>query len=144
MQHASDSVEGGCLCGAVRYRVDGVPIVTSICHCWTCRRASGAPSVAWVVLRANDFTLVKGRPARFRSTPPVVRTFCAACGTPLTYQHDHSPDTIDVTTATLDSPARFAPTREVWTEHRIAWQPLSENLPHFRRGSSGEQDPGVA
>ena len=42
--------EGGCLCRAVRYRVNGVPIVTSLCHCRTCRLAAGAPSVAWVVL----------------------------------------------------------------------------------------------
>jgi hypothetical protein len=66
----------------------------------------------------------------------VVRTFCRKCGTPLTYQHDESPDTIDITAATLDRPEAFPPTREVWLEHRLPWVPLNANLEHFPRGSS--------
>lgn len=130
-----DLVEGGCLCASVRYRVSGAPVATSICYCNSCRRASGAPSVAWVVLRAVDFAIATGQPIAFRSSPRVVRSFCGKCGTPLTYQHDESLDTIDVTTATLDFPERFAPTREIWREHKLAWEPVNELLPHFPRSS---------
>jgi len=130
-----DPAEGGCLCGAVRYRVVGDPVATSRCHCVSCRRASGAPAVAWIVVRALDFAFVAGLPVGYRSSQPVVRTFCGRCGTPLTYQHDDSPETIDITTATLDAPGRFAPTREIWLEHRIAWEPVIEALPHFPRSS---------
>ena len=77
-----------------------------------------------------------GNPMRFRSSPAVVRTFCGTCGTPLTYQHDTSPDTIDVTAATLDAPEDFPPTREVWLAHRLAWEPLDEKLRHFQKGGS--------
>jgi hypothetical protein len=69
------------------------------------------------------------------ASPFVVRTFCVKCGTPLTYLHDESPDTIDVTTATLEVPEAFPPNREIWLEHRIGWEPLDENLQHFQRGS---------
>lgn len=131
-----DRVEGGCLCAAVRYRVSGTPIVTSICHCVSCRRASGAPAVAWVVLHAADFAYLSGQAVAFRSSPPVVRTFCGRCGTPLTYQHDESPDTIDVTTVSFDFPERFAPTREIWLEHKLDWQPVNETLPLFPRTSA--------
>jgi len=89
------SIDGGCLCRAVRYRVAGKPIAQSLCHCRTCRLASGAPSVAWVVFPSRDFAFVTGQPASFRSSPEVVRTFCAHCGSPLTYRHDSSPDTVD-------------------------------------------------
>ena len=41
-------IEGGCLCGATRYRATGRPTSTMICHCQTCRRAAGSPDVAWV------------------------------------------------------------------------------------------------
>ena len=41
----------------------------------------------------------------------------------------------DITTATIDQPARFPPTREVWVDHKIAWEPLDPNLRHFARGS---------
>ncbi len=132
--------EGGCLCGAVRYRVTGAPLARSICHCRSCRLASGAASVAWTVFRSADFVFASGAPTRFASSPPVVRSFCPACGTPLTYQHADSTGTIDVTTATLDHAERFAPTREVWTEQKLSWVPLNEGLEHFRRGSAEERD----
>jgi hypothetical protein len=130
-----DIVEGGCLCAAVRYRASGAALATSNCHCRTCRRASGAPSVAWVVLRADDFAFVSGKPITFRSSPPVIRTFCGECGTPLTYKHDDSPGTIDVTTATLDRPELFPPTREIWLDHKISWAPVNATLRQFA-GSS--------
>jgi hypothetical protein len=128
--------QGGCLCHSIRYRIAGLPIAQSLCHCRSCRLAAGAPSVAWIVVKRRDFMFVVGEPTRFRSSPSVVRTFCGKCGTPLTYQNDDSPGTIDVTTATLDLPEAFPPTREIWLEHRLAWEPVNENLQHFRRDST--------
>ena len=132
----SDELRGSCLCRSIRYRITGTPIAQSSCHCRSCRLAAGAPSVAWITVKRDDFALIAGDAARFRSSPSVVRTFCAKCGTPLTYQHDHDPRTIDVTTATLDQPDAFPPTREIWLEDKLAWEPLNEQLPHFRRSSS--------
>jgi hypothetical protein len=128
-------IEGGCLCSAVRYRVTGTPIVTSLCHCRTCRLAAGAPSVAWVIFSSSDFMFSTGQPARFRSSPGVVRTFCSRCGTSLTYQRDAEPDTVDVTTASLDSPDEFAPTREIWIAHKLAWERLNDTLPQYPESS---------
>jgi hypothetical protein len=130
-----DPIQGGCLCAAIRYRITGAPLALSLCHCRSCRLASGAPSVAWVVVRYADFSIESGHPNSFRSSPHVVRTFCGACGTPLTYQDDDSLDTIDVTTATLDHPERFPPTREIWIEHKVAWETLNPDLRHYPRSS---------
>ena len=44
-----DPAEGGCLCGSVRYRVAGDPVAATLCHCRSCRRASGGTNVAWAV-----------------------------------------------------------------------------------------------
>jgi hypothetical protein len=133
----SDSApQGGCLCGTIRYRITGLPVAQSLCHCRSCRLAAGAPSVAWIVVRRSEFMIVSGEPVRFRSSMSVVRTFCGKCGTPLTYQNDDSPDTIDVTTATLDLPEAFPPTREIWLEHKLAWERANENLQQFPRSSS--------
>jgi hypothetical protein len=49
----------------------------------------------------------------------------------LTYQREHEPDTIDVTTATLDRADDFAPEREIWTAEKLAWESLNESLRHF-------------
>ena len=136
------SVEGGCLCGAVRYRVSGPSLARALCHCRTCRLASGAPSVAWVVFQSRDFAFIEGQPTRFHSSPNVVRTFCGKCGTPLTYQQTSKTDSIDVTTVTLDAPNAFAPTKEVWTEHKLAWERLNEALQLYPR--SGAEGSSVA
>ncbi len=129
------SKEGGCLCGAIRYRVTGEPVATSLCHCKTCRRASGAPTVAWAVFRSSDFAFANGAPTCFHSSPGIARTFCGKCGTPLTYQRESGTGTIDITTATLDHPDRFAPACEIWIAHKISWESLNGPIPQHS-GSS--------
>lgn len=129
--------EGGCFCGSVRYRVTGAPLSSIICHCHSCRKASAAPSVAWLTFNVAKFELLSGQLRSFRSSPGVTRKFCAVCGSPITYAHDRDPESIDVTTVSLDNPDRFPPTREVWREHKIAWEVTSEALDQFPRGSGG-------
>lgn len=123
--------EGGCLCGAIRYRITASPRVTALCHCRTCQRAAGAPSVAWAVIAADNFSFTSGRPAQYVSSPSVIRTFCARCGTPLTYQRETETQTIDVTTASLDAPNDFAPTREIWLSHKLVWEQANESIAQF-------------
>ncbi len=128
------SHEGGCLCGAVRYRARAEAVARTLCHCRSCRRAAGAPSVAWAVFPADAFAFIAGEPARFRSSPDVVRTFCAVCGTSLTWQHA-ARATMDVTTASLDEPDRFAPDCEIWTSHKLAWEAVDAARPSYPRSS---------
>ena len=125
------TAEGGCLCGAIRYRATGAAIHQVICHCETCRRAIGAASAAWITFRLSEFAFLSGEPTRFRSSASVVRTFCNQCGTSLTYQSDSSPDEIDITAATLEDPHLFVPTGEVWTTHRLSWTSLDPMLLHY-------------
>jgi hypothetical protein len=133
---SAPAAEGGCLCGAVRYRATGPATHPTLCHCESCRRACGAPVVAWVTFPAHAFAFVRGAPVRRRSSPPVVRSFCGACGTPLTYQHDDFPDAVDVTTASLDDPAAFPPADHTHAAGRLPWLRLCEDLPGFARTRS--------
>jgi len=130
------TLEGGCLCTAVRYCLVGAPLHSVICHCRSCRKASAAPAVAWLTFKLESFQLLRGVPRSFRSSPGVVRTFCERCGTPLTYATEHTADSIDVTTVSLDDPTRFAPTQEVWLEHQLPWQLRNPRLEHCLRGSA--------
>ena len=127
--------EGGCLCGSVRFRITGVPRSSSVCFCRSCRLAGGAPSVAWFVVNIDQYTLLSGQPATFQSSPPVTRSFCAKCGTPLSYQHTDDRNAIEITTATLDDPQRFPPTREIWHSQRVPWAASSPTIPHFTQES---------
>lgn len=118
------------MCGAVRYRVCGTPISSSLCHCRSCRLASGAPAVAWFVVLAEQFALLSGELRAFRSSASVVREFCARCGSQISYQHDDAPDRIELTTATLDRPEVFPPTREIWFAHRLSWVVPNPSIAH--------------
>jgi hypothetical protein len=136
LQSNIESVEGGCLCKSVRYRVAGLPLSSIVCHCNTCRRASAAPSVGWLTFDLANFELLSGNPQSFQSSPGVTRRFCRLCGSPLTYENDRDPGTIDVTTASLDSPGLFPPTREVWLEHKLAWEATNESIGQYPRSTS--------
>ena len=133
----NETRDGGCLCGAVRYRVRGAPRSVVHCHCAMCRRASGAPVVTWATFPAAAFEIVAGVPARIRSSDHAERTFCGRCGSPLTFCDDNHMDWIDVTVATLDDPAALAPTRHIWTESRLPWFDTDDHLPRLPRGSGG-------
>jgi hypothetical protein len=127
----STFTDGGCICGAVRYRVEGRPTNTMVCHCRSCRRVAAAPVVAWVTFAESRFEWTQGRPSEFSSSEPVRRTFCPTCGTPLTYQHRDSADSIDVTTCSLDEPELFPPTHHSWLSHDLSWVRFGDGLPTF-------------
>jgi hypothetical protein len=127
------TIEGGCLCRAVRYRISGTPLSSTICHCATCRAANAAPTVAWLTVERAQFQVLSGNPQLYQSSQDVIRRFCGNCGCQLLYENAASPNTIDVTTVSLDSPNAFPPTLEVWLEHRIAWQEPNKTLEHQYR-----------
>jgi hypothetical protein len=136
MDKPKSDIEGGCYCGAVRYRLSAEPLGSMICHCRTCRRISGAPVVAWITVEETRFSFTKGEPARFSSSAPVERTYCAACGTPLTYRSESGAGEIDVTTCTLDDSGRFPPTHHSWLSHNVGWVRFGDGLPSYPKSRS--------
>jgi len=98
---------GGCQCGAVRFRAERLGRA-SVCHCRMCQKAFGAFYAPLV--SAFGLTWTRGEPAHFASSNLVRRGFCAACGTPLTYERD---DVTEIAIGALDDPTRAAPVIEV-------------------------------
>jgi hypothetical protein len=130
----SDAVyTGGCLCGGLRYQVSGSADNLCYCHCQSCRRATGAPMVAWGTFAAERFAVTRGQLTEFRSSPRVVRGFCASCGTSITYRHDKRPAEIDVTLVTLDDPALLEPAAHIWVEDKLPWITIVDGKPKFRQ-----------
>ena len=114
-------IAGGCLCGAIRFNATAAPTKSTVCYCQYCRRAFGAQSVAWLTFEVSDFACIKGKPASYASSPPVVRTFCDTCGTSLTYTNSARPDEIDVATAIFDDPDPYPPEGIVFPSRKLAW-----------------------
>ena len=122
--------EGGCLCGRVRYRVTGAPVVSTVCHCSLCRKAAGAPFVAWAEFPAEAFAVTKGEMAWYGSSEAAERGFCRNCGTAITFAYIDG-ETIDVATATLDDPNAFPPEDHIWTDSKVDWVEVPTDLPAY-------------
>jgi hypothetical protein len=112
---------GGCLCGAVRYLATGVPRNLCFCHCTSCRRAAGSPSVPWGTFERAGFRITTGRLSEYRSSARILRGFFDACGTALTFRNEARAAEIDVTLGSLDEPAPFAPQMHVWVADKLPW-----------------------
>jgi hypothetical protein len=119
---------GRCLCGAVRFAWDGPPNWQGLCHCDSCRRATGAPVVAFVGVPKDAWRWTGQPPRDFASSPGVVRQFCPTCGATVTYRTAESPDEVHVHAALLDDPRDVAPSFHAhWDEH-LPWLSLSDTL----------------
>ena len=127
--------EGGCLCGAVRYRFAGEPTASFYCHCRMCQRAAGAPVVVWVTVPTAAYAWTGVQPTRYRSSDKAERLFCPGCGTPVAAQALAEPDRLDLATATLDEPAGVAPERHDWVSSRLPWFETTDHLPRHPGGS---------
>jgi hypothetical protein len=131
-------VEGGCLCGAVRFRIDQEPKLADICHCSMCRKSAGAPFIAWIAVPREGFHWVKGRPAAYASSEDATRYFCGRCGSQMAMMGGSNAELDGVLIGSLDEPERFVPTAEGWASAKLPWVKLAlpleshpENNPNF-------------
>ena len=110
---------GGCQCGAIRYEVTEALGRPSICHCRMCQKAMGGFFGAFVDAPGLKWT--RGAPAYFASSNKVHRGFCAACGTPLTFEWQGGDVPINVAIPTMDDPSVAPPVIQVGIEGLQPW-----------------------
>lgn len=125
-----ETATGGCMCGRVRYSVTIENDEAYLCHCRMCQRASGNVSLAMKnVKKAN--VRWDGEPDYYASSPIARRSFCAACGTSLTFEFPDS-ENMDLIVGTFDDPSPFKPKHHFGAEsmHR-AWL-NTEGLPEYK------------
>lgn len=127
---------GGCACGAIRYAVSGEPFWVGHCHCESCRKHTGAPVVTFVGFKKTQVDFTKGERRIHGSSPGVGRSFCATCGTPLTWEGESNlpgrGEIVEFYISTFDDPEAFTPTNHSWYDDRIAWFDTADDLPRFR------------
>lgn len=124
-------LQGGCQCGSVRYKVTVTTNDAYYCHCRMCQLAFGNIFATLVLVKKADVTWLKQRPAFFQSSKLAQRGFCAACGTPMTFEYFDG-QTMDLSVGSLDQPGLMQPTSHNGVESRIpsfAWQ---DALPQSR------------
>lgn len=125
---------GGCRCGAVRFTAAADPHVATLCHCEDCRRASGAPFLAFVGFDRSE-VVFEGEEGRRYGRAPVARSFCATCGAPVAYHDERLPDKIYVVLGAMDEPHRFEPTLQAFAGEALPFACISVDLPAREGGA---------
>jgi hypothetical protein len=130
------TIDGGCLCKAVRYRIDAEPITMRLCWCRDCQYISGGNATANVVFPSEAVT-VTGELCDFRwvaaSGNVLHRKFCPVCGTPVFSAAEVRPNVVIVRAGTLDDPNLVKPSVTIWTDSAPTWACINEALPKFPR-----------
>jgi len=132
-------MEGGCMCGAVRYRLQSTPYDAGWCHCRTCQLNSGSPAMAFATVPFGDFVFTQGAElvGSVPSSESGERRFCTRCGTPFPMQDRDQPRTVDFSIATLDTPDAVTPGFHIFYASRIAWAGAGDTLPRHERSRAG-------
>jgi len=124
-------IRGSCLCGDVRFEIDGKLSEASHCHCSMCRKAHGTAFGTYAAASAADFRLVSAedRITRYRSSAGIVRTFCARCGSSLQWLRESQPDVVDVALGVVDDDPGVRPARHIFVGSKAPWHEITDHLP---------------
>ena len=128
------NITGGCLCGRVRYTVTGEPAFSGLCHCRNCQRYTGSAFEALIAFPAASVS-VQGELKTYDDTgdsgQPVHRRFCPNCGSGVVNEVDVLPGVTIVLAGTLDDPAAFKPTMDVYWSSAQPWVHTSSERTRF-------------
>ncbi len=122
-------LEGSCLCGAIRYEIDGDLLLMGHCHCSMCRKAHGAAFGTYATVPWENFRMLAGEDqvVAYESSPGVKRTFCGTCGSTLQFIPQDRPN-FGLAVGTLDTDPGMKPTYQIWTKDKAPWWHLEEGL----------------
>src|SRR5690348_3670577 len=127
-------LEGGCSCGAVRYRLTSEPLFVHCCHCLNCQRQTGSAFVINVLIEADRVELLAGVPEPTsvpREGGQEQRVWrCPTCQIAV-YSEYTSPSVRFVRAGTLDDPASLSPDVHIFTRSKLPWVTLPESVPAF-------------
>lgn len=125
---------GACLCGAVRYAVDGPLRPVVLCHCTQCRRSTGH-FMAATAARQRDFRLLSEDSLRwYASSAGAQRGFCARCGSTLFWQA-HGRDYISIAAGSLDGATGLVSACHIYVADKGDYYSITDGVPQRRDGS---------
>ena len=128
------SMTGGCLCGRVRYTVTGEPASSYLCHCRDCQRFTGSAFLTGMAFPAVSVS-IQGQLTTYRNTSEagreVRRSFCPNCGSSVSAEADVMPGLTIVAVGTLDDPAGFKPTTDLYWSREQPWFHSGGERTHF-------------
>ena len=126
---------GGCLCGAVRYRLTADPVAVRVCWCRDCQRLAANGTVN--LMMASDALAIEGATSEYASDADsgnrMRRRFCPVCGSSLFANSSGRPQFTVVRAGTLDDPSSVTPTANIWAASAPAWACMDPALERVER-----------
>jgi hypothetical protein len=132
------SVNGACLCGAVRYEISSPLVDAGNCHCSMCRKAHGAAFATYASVGPDEFRWKCGEEfvSFYESSPNESRVFCSVCGSTLGGAEDGKINAI--TLGTVDGDPGIRPRSHIFVGSKAPWHEISDALPQFEEWPPGD------
>jgi hypothetical protein len=131
----ADLLDGGCACGALRYRMHSAPMFVHCCHCKDCQRQTGTAFVLNALIEADRVELLSGDPRPYGmptdSGKPHLVSRCPDCGTAVWSEYGGLSKMRFVRVGTLDEPMALPPDVHIYTRSKLPWVTLPEGVPAF-------------
>ena len=126
-------LEGACLCGRIRYAIDGAPRFMYQCHCSRCRAASGASFVTNLIVDAERFRITAGAESlrAFESSPQKFRHFCSGCGSPIYSRGEKTKHVVSVRGGTLKGDPGVRVAYHAFVASKAPWTEIDDAAPQF-------------
>jgi hypothetical protein len=125
---------GSCLCGAIRYEIDGEIGPINYCHCRRCRKATGSAFNVGSPVPASQFRLVAGEAdlGRYAHTSGLERTFCTKCGSPIySWWPKTAPELRRIRVGTLDTPVKARVAAHIFVASKAEWDEITDGAPQY-------------
>ena len=131
----ADRLEGGCACGAVRYRLGSAPMFVHCCHCRDCQRQTGSAFVLNALIESDRVTLLSGEPVPVTvptdSGRPHEIFRCPQCQTALWSDYGRRGVLRFLRVGTLDDASALPPDVHIYTRSKLPWIALPAGVPAF-------------
>lgn len=138
-----DTLDGGCACGALRYRMHSAPMFVHCCHCKDCQRQTGTAFVLNALIEADRVEMLSGNPqpsAMPTDSGKPHRVFrCSDCGTAVWSEYGGVEKLRFVRIGTLDEPTALPPDVHIYIRSKLPWVTLPEGVPTFESYYSSRQ-----
>ncbi len=133
------TITGSCLCGAVKYEINGKLIDAGNCHCTMCRKIHGSAFATYADIEPSHFRWVSGEDlvSFYEASPNASRVFCSVCGSTLGGTEDTS--ITSITLGTVDGNPGIKPRSHIFVGSMAPWHKITDDLPRFEEQPPGDE-----
>ena len=134
------NLQGGCLCGKVRYEISADPVFSGVCHCTSCQKGSGSAFNVVVAVPSSGVAItgeLKTYTGKGDSGQATMHQFCPNCGSPISSEAALMPGVTMIAVGTLDDPSAVSPQMHIYCRSKMSWVQIPEGVGKFETMPTG-------